>query len=406
MKKTFTLLVIALSVLQLQAQRYKDKLFTTVLMDSVLYGNADNWNNTPQELMMNIFQPEGDTATRRPLLVLAHGGSFINGSRYALDVTYLCNEFAKRGYVCVSIQYRLGIDISKFFLTPGPQFANAVWRGTLDGRAAVRYLRAHADSLGIDTAQIYIGGVSAGGVLGLHEAFLDVSSEVAAADPPIDTASIGVGIKGLSGTLGESWRVKGVISLCGAISDVRWMNNNRDVSIFSVHGTNDQTVPYKTDYFTAFSTKVAKLSGGFAVDSMAKVYGMKSVLYTFVGAPHVPFSPGVGTTASSTAYRDTTETLLRDFLVDDLNRKVGLSEMLIASDVKLYPNPSHNQFNITVNKGFETQITLFDMNGKVIYQTRSQNNNIIVNTEHLSSGLYFVTIQNEFGSVTQKLLKN
>jgi hypothetical protein len=80
--------------------------------------------------------------------------------------------------------------------------------------------------------------------------------------------------------------------------------------------------------------------------------------------------------------------------------------MLIASDVKLYPNPSHNQFNITVNKGFETQITLFDMNGKVIYQTRSQNNNIIVNTEHLSSGLYFVTIQNEFGSVTQKLLKN
>lgn len=406
MKKTFTLLVIALSVIQLQAQRYKDKLFTTVLMDSVLYGNADNWNNTPQELMMNIFQPEGDTATRRPLLVLAHGGSFINGSRYALDVTYLCNEFAKRGYVCVSIQYRLGIDISKFFLTPGPQFANAVWRGTLDGRAAVRYLRAHADSLGIDTAQIYIGGVSAGGVLGLHEAFLDVSSEVAAANPPIDTASIGGGIEGLSGTPGESWRVKGVISLCGAIGDVSWMNNNRDVSIFSVHGTNDQTVPYKTDYFTAFSTKVAKLSGSFAVDSMAKVYGMKSVLYTFVGAPHVPFSPGVGTTASSTAYMDTTETLLRDFLVDDLNRKVGLSEMLIASDVKLYPNPAQSQLNITVTKGQETQVTLFDMNGKVAYQTRSQNKNIMVNTEHLSNGLYFVTIQNEFGSITQKLLKN
>jgi poly(3-hydroxybutyrate) depolymerase len=406
MKKTFTLLVIALSVIQLQAQRYKDKLFTTVLMDSVLYGNADNWNNTPQELMMNIFQPEGDTATRRPLLMLAHGGSFINGSRYALDVTYLCNEFAKRGYVCVSIQYRLGIDISKFFLTPGPQFANAVWRGTLDGRAAVRYLRAHADSLGIDTAQIYIGGVSAGGVLGLHEAFLDVSSEVAAANPPIDTASIGGGIEGLSGTPGESWRVKGVISLCGAIGDVSWMNNNRDVSIFSVHGTNDQTVPYKTDYFTAFSTKVAKLSGSFAVDSMAKVYGMKSVLYTFVGAPHVPFSPGVGTTASSTAYMDTTETLLRDFLVDDLNRKVGLSEMLIASDVKLYPNPAQSQLNITVTRGQETQVTLFDMNGKVAYQTRSQNKNIMVNTEHLSNGLYFVTIQNEFGSITQKLLKN
>lgn len=403
MKKLFTLLLIVSLVHTLQAQRYRDKLFTTVAMDSVLYGNAINWDNTPQPLKMNIYQPVGDTASKRPLLVLAHGGSFINGTRYNPDVSYLCAEFAKRGYVCVSIQYRLGIDLSKFFDEGGTQFANAVWRGALDGRAAIRFLRAHADSLNINTDQIYLGGVSAGGVLGLHEAFLDTQSELDNADPKIDTASIGGGIEGLSGTPGQSWRVKGLISLCGALGNVSWMSNNTDLSIFSVHGTNDETVPYKTAYFRAFGFDVAKLSGGFVVDSMAKTLGMKSFLYTFINAPHVPFSPSVGTTQSSTAYMDTTEGLLRDFLLDDLNRKVGLPDVLLSKDIKLYPNPARNLVSVDISKGHETQITVFDMCGKVHYKAQTDKLRTVLNIEAYPAGIYFVRIINEYGGVTKSL---
>jgi poly(3-hydroxybutyrate) depolymerase len=407
MRKIFTIIAAVVVFTNVQAQRYKDKIFTSVSVDSVVYGNANTFNNAPQDLKMNIYQPVNDTASNRPLLVFAHGGSFVGGSRYAADVVYLCNEFAKRGYVCVSIQYRLGVDINEILLDQtqaGPQFANAVWRGTLDGRGAIRYLRAHADTLRISKGQVYLGGVSAGGVLGLHEAFLDLPSEVGTANPKFDTLSIG-GIEGSSGTPGQSWRVKGVISLCGAIGDVNWMRNNKNVSIFSVHGTNDATVPYKTDYFSYNSLRIGVLSGSFVVDSMAKVLGMKSVFYTFKDAPHVPFSPGVGTLESSTAYMDTTEGLLRDFLIDDIKTQgVGVNNILAKTDVKLYPNPAKEMLTIEVNNGNKNVITLMDLSGKTIETIQSNKAFTHLNLSHLQAGIYFVNISNENGSITQKLI--
>lgn len=389
-------------------QRYKDKVFTQVSMDSVVYGNAKNYSSTPQDLKMNIFEPMGDTVTNRPLLVLAHGGSFVGGDRYAPDVAYLCTEFAKRGYVCVSIQYRLGVDIPAIIgdqSLAGPQFANAVWRGALDGRAAVRFLRANASKYKISLGQVYIGGVSAGGVLGLQEAFLDTKEEVGNANPVIDTASIGGGIEGISGTPGQSWRVKGVISLCGALGDVSWMKNNKNISIFSVHGTNDQTVPYKTDFFSYSGIKIAQLSGSFIVDSMAKVLGMKSVFYTFQGAPHVPFSPGVGSTASSTAYMDTTEYMLSNFLFDDIKTNgVGFDEVLTSSQVSLYPNPTKDKVTIEIQKGLNNTITFTDLSGKTIAIYYSNKNTTTINTDKLNAGIYILTVSNENGIISKKLI--
>jgi para-nitrobenzyl esterase len=404
MKTAFTLLFLFFVSIHLQAQRYIDKVFTNVSMDSVTYGNAKTWNDVSQDLLMNIYQPDGDTAMHRPLIVLAHGGAFISGNRYSPDIDYLCTAFAKRGYICVSISYRLGIDISKFFLEPGPQFANAVWRGTLDGRAAIRYLRANALNYRIDTAQIYLGGVSAGGVLGLHEAFLDEMSEVAASNPPFDTAAIGGGIEGLSGTPGQSWRVKGIISLCGGIGNAEWMSNNRGVAIFSVHGTNDETVPYKTDYFKAYNTDIALLSGGFIVDSMAHVYGMKSFLYTFEGAPHVPFAPGVGTQASSDAYMDTTENLLRDFLADDLNRHVGIHEVLAQQDVSVFPNPASERVTVHVEKGKNNRVEVLSVTGQLMLLLETQQSDIQLNTSMLKPGIYWIRVGNELGKTTRKIV--
>jgi len=407
MKRIFTIIAALAVFTNVSAQRYKDKIFTSVSMDSVTYGTAKNYAGTPQILKMNIFQPIGDTSTNRPLLVLGHGGSFIGGSRYAEDVTYLCTEFAKRGYVCVSIQYRLGVNLTEILIDQsqaGPQFSNAVWRGTLDGRAAIRYLRANANNYKFSLGQVYVGGVSAGGVLGLHLAFLDTETEVGNANPSIDTTSIG-GIEGTSGTPGQSWRVKGVISLCGALGDVNWMKNNKNVSIFSVHGTNDQTVPYKTDFFYASTIKVAELNGSFVVDSMAKVLGMKSVLYTFKGAPHVPFSPGVGTTQSSTAYMDTTENLLRDFLFDDIKTQgVGVNNVLANGDVKVYPNPAKENVSIETNKGINNVINILDLSGKIIDTINTSKSIAIINTSNLTAGIYFIQITNEFGSITKKLV--
>lgn len=402
MKQTITICLLLIACIELQAQKYLNKVFTNVKIDSVTYGNANDYNNLPVVLKMNIFQPDGDTSAARPVLVLAHGGSFISGNRYSPDITYLCTEFAKRGYVCISIQYRLGIDFFKITTEGGTQFANAVWRGTLDGRAAIRFLRANAATYKLDTKQIYLGGVSAGGVLGLHEAFLDLASEVGAANPPFDTLGIG-GIEGSSGTPGESWRVKGIVNLCGALGDVNWMKNNKDISIFSVHGTNDETVPYKTNYFEAFGIKIAKLSGSFVVDSMAKSLGMKSFFYTFQNAPHVPFVPGVGSLASSTAYMDTTENLLSTFLAEDISRPVGIRKTDLMSSFKLFPNPASSQVEIMLSSEQTSMVQLMDMQGRLIKSLESSSNRLLIPINDLNAGIYLITVTNKEGTVSKKL---
>ena len=56
---------------------------------------------------MDIYTPVGDNYTNRPLLIFAHGGSFIGGSKTNPTMVDLCETFAKRGYVTASINYRL-----------------------------------------------------------------------------------------------------------------------------------------------------------------------------------------------------------------------------------------------------------------------------------------------------------
>ena len=54
--------------------RYLDEIFTGVDVSTVTYSEVNN-------LQLDIYQPVGDTEGNRPLIILAHGGSFIAGVR-------------------------------------------------------------------------------------------------------------------------------------------------------------------------------------------------------------------------------------------------------------------------------------------------------------------------------------
>jgi len=84
------------------AQRYRDIVFRELKIDSVLYSTLGG-----KSLYMDVYQPVGDTASLRPLIILAHGGSFMHGTRHSERIPVICRELAMRGYVAVSIDYRL-----------------------------------------------------------------------------------------------------------------------------------------------------------------------------------------------------------------------------------------------------------------------------------------------------------
>jgi hypothetical protein len=403
MKKTILSIFacLILGVYQTNAQRYLMPVFDSIVItDSIPYGSANNYLGASTTLAMDLYMPYGDTTTNRPLLVLAHGGSFIGGNKKAADIVKVCMEFAKRGYVCASIKYRLGVSTSNP-LTLANEFANAVWRGTLDGRGAIRYFYKDA-SMGnnykIDTNNIYVGGISAGGVLGLHVAYLDKPSEAGSANPSIDTASIG-GVEGSSGNAGYSWKVKGVINLCGAIGTSTWMNDNKNIGIVSVHGTNDNTVPFKTDYFKAGVIPIALLSGSYIVDSVAKANGDPSALKVFYGQDHVPFSLP---TPTGIAYMDTTIRFVADFLYKDIKRipsnGSGLNNRYMDDlDLKVFPVPSKSSITIQFENNQNTNFAfeLFDLNGKLLSSQSTISNTLQIERNNLMNGFYILKIKSE-----------
>lgn len=108
-------------------------------------------------LRMDIYQPVEDRATNRPAIVWVHGGSFRSGTRAQLGS--FATDFARKGYVTASIEYRL---LRAF--DPDAKLGPALAAAQSDTQAAIRYLRIHATQLGINPGRIAVAGYSAGSV--------------------------------------------------------------------------------------------------------------------------------------------------------------------------------------------------------------------------------------------------
>jgi glucose/arabinose dehydrogenase len=73
----------------------------------------------------------------------------------------------------------------------------------------------------------------------------------------------------------------------------------------------------------------------------------------------------------------------------------------------IYPNPAKSEIIIQKsNQNYPTVVTLFDMEGKMLLQQKTENKTVnIIKTNHLSKGVYIITIQNDQGKLsTQKLI--
>jgi len=140
--------------------RYVDLLFGNedlIVVKDLLYAVVDDDYGT-HRLLLDLYRPgPSDPVSERPVIVWVHGGNFKTGDR--TQMAGYARQFARRGYVTVSIEYRLlkALDPSK-----GPQAAAEVAQEDVD--AAMRYLTAHAGEHGIDPTRFIVGGFSAGSI--------------------------------------------------------------------------------------------------------------------------------------------------------------------------------------------------------------------------------------------------
>ena len=148
--------------------RYRDPIFGAVTVTSGrTYGTAVNAEGQSVTLRYDLYQPTGDTVTSRPAIVWVHGGSFCCGDRTSPELVDEATNFAKEGYVNLSIDYRLESPGCSGSLS---NCATAISEAAEDAQTAVRYVRSHAAVLGVDPTRIAIGGSSAGAITALNVA--------------------------------------------------------------------------------------------------------------------------------------------------------------------------------------------------------------------------------------------
>ena len=122
---------------------------STAVPDSVELQENVAYREGNEKWTLDLMLPKNPDDELRPVLVFIHGGGWRNGDKTGGVWREYPLEYAARGYVCASINYRL------------------VDEGTIldciaDCKCAVRWLRAHAEKFSIDVNKFGAYGNSAG----------------------------------------------------------------------------------------------------------------------------------------------------------------------------------------------------------------------------------------------------
>ncbi|MBL4886686.1 MAG: alpha/beta hydrolase fold domain-containing protein [Planctomycetaceae bacterium] len=193
----------------------------------VVYKTVDG-----HEMYLHLFEPDGcQPGDQRSCFLFIHGGGWAGG--YPRMMYPYAAHFSEQGMVCISLEYRL---------LNNPK-GTTVFDCVKDGRSAVRFVRSHAKSLGIDPHKIIVSGASAGGHVAVGTALFDgidepddaldvscVPDAMVLLYPVIDTSEAGYGNK----KAGPDWR---------KISPVHNVRSNLPPTII-FHGTGDTVTPF------------------------------------------------------------------------------------------------------------------------------------------------------------------
>ncbi len=83
-----------------------------------------------------------------------------------------------------------------------------------------------------------------------------------------------------------------------------------------------------------------------------------------------------------------------------------LEKLIEKQDMRIYPNPVEDYCYVEIGVEFkEATISVYDMTGKLAYQTQTKNSVTKINTGNLPQGMYIVTAKTENKSLTIKIVK-
>ena len=206
------------SKIENKKRRYINSIFENVdVQKNTVFGEVTNFEGESEKLLLDVYTPKGDVQAERPAILWIHGGGFSKGNDKSQGyIVKMATEFAKRGYVCISINYRVRDK-------PKEDKNGTMLDALEDAMSSLNWIRNHKDTLKIDITKIIVGGGSAGGRLAVNLCYKDNSVS------EWNKSGI-IGVVNLWGSPDDSW--------------IMYKIDKQDPPMIIVHGIDDVVVPY------------------------------------------------------------------------------------------------------------------------------------------------------------------
>lgn len=320
MKKSLLTLFLAFMIIcsSYSQKRYLEPVFSGVTKNTLIYGYNFHilfvpvtGHSTLQPLVADVYTPNGDTETKRPLVIYFHSGDFlphpqnqsISGKRSDSTVVEMSRRLSKMGYVVASADHRLGWNpVAPEQDARVNTLINVAYRGVQDANSAIRFFKLNAETFGIDTNKIILWGQGTGGYITLNTGALDKYSEIVTTTSPeskfigtngfpmvieqfngnISGTTLGKNPQNgdtlnLPGNIGPSNKFQLIVNMGGAMGDISWMDENTP-PVISFQTTNDPFAPYKDDVLIVPGPNlpVVQVQGAYVIQQKAKELGLNA----------------------------------------------------------------------------------------------------------------------------------
>jgi acetyl esterase/lipase len=369
-----------------------DSTYVVIVEEDITYAEGLSHDGTSSTtfaipLKLDVYVPDNNS-DNRPVYMFIHGGGFSGGTKTQEAIVEQANYFASRGWVFVSIDYRLRGDLGSIFTgivpqdwfdaasqTNQPGQILAMYAAQRDAKAAMRWIIANAENYNINTDYVTVGGGSAGAItavtLGVSNQE-DFRDEISLTDDPTLATT----------NLDKTYEIKSIVDYWGSnaaleIHEILY-GTHRFVSdnppLFIAHGTEDSTV-----LFTE-------------AEILVQLYDSTGVYVDFnplVGRGHGPWGATVdGKSLSELSFDFLVEQ--QELILDEDCDQVSSIYENSKINVSIFPNPASTFINIKINNRINFKATLFDLNGRKI---DSVINNSQFNTSLLPTGIYILVIK-------------
>jgi len=366
----------------------------------VQYGVGTDVLDQDFNLLMDIYEPVGDDLNGRPVVIMAHGGSFVSGTRTNPVMVNTCTELAKRGYVAASIDYTLWPVFTLGF-PDSTNLIEVIVAAMGDMKTAVRFFNEDGlteNKYKVNPNLISAGGYSAGAIIACHLGVMDEDDELI--DFVQDAVDDRGGFSNLGTRLEYNDDIVSVINFSGSIYNLDYIDED-SAPIYSAHGNNDATVPF----VFGLTGGIMSSYGSSSIATRYNLLGLDNAFFTFEGGGHTDIF-------TSVQFQQPLAEMLEGLYVwnrDQVCKTALSNDDLIIAAAKIYPNPANDLINIRIpaETSSEYMVEMYNQIGQQVFSSQLFNTlDIQVDITGMSNGIYFtkVIFKDTYASITQRIV--